>query len=238
MVTRGKFGGFVLTDRGRDYLAEHFHNTKNRELAETLGISETAMHRFARTLGLKKDPEFVRQTQSEAKEAAARAIKAMKWRDPERYGRFMESARRNLTRAGDGGTTFRELRKNPEKWRVMREKAHRALEERRERDRRRIRMGLEPLTRLGLGHTDGRKPSIYKARYYLKKRRYVPSNDDMKIVYYNQETLRREKLEAKYSRMFGLKFLQQEGAAVRKVVVVPDWSDGSQTHGDYFTGYM
>lgn len=48
----------VLTDEQREYLVENFHNTLNKELAAHLGFSEGTLHRFARALGLKKDPEW------------------------------------------------------------------------------------------------------------------------------------------------------------------------------------
>lgn len=42
-------------------LKELFPVTANPEMAEMLGISESTMHRKARELGLKKDPEYIKQ---------------------------------------------------------------------------------------------------------------------------------------------------------------------------------
>lgn len=62
----------VLTPRQEAWLCRHFRNTRNAELAARLGISETSLHRFARSLGLTKTPQFMRKCQA-ATAAAAKA---------------------------------------------------------------------------------------------------------------------------------------------------------------------
>ena len=62
----------TLTQRQEAWLCRHFRNTRNAELAARLGISESSLRRFARSLGLTKTPQFMRKCQA-ATAAAAKA---------------------------------------------------------------------------------------------------------------------------------------------------------------------
>lgn len=62
----------TLTAQEIKWLQNHFRNTKNAELAEHLGISETALHRYAREYGLTKTRQFMNKCQA-ATAAAAKA---------------------------------------------------------------------------------------------------------------------------------------------------------------------
>lgn len=59
-----------LSDQELDWLIKKFGTTENWELADTLGISESTLHRLARRFGLKKGRAFMRQAQQEAAKAA------------------------------------------------------------------------------------------------------------------------------------------------------------------------
>ena len=48
----------TLTPEQEAYLREHYHNTLNKDLAAHCGFSEGTLHRFARAMGLKKDPDW------------------------------------------------------------------------------------------------------------------------------------------------------------------------------------
>ena len=62
-----------LTEREVKWLQNHFPNTKNAELAEHLGISESALHRYARQYGLKKTRQFMHKCQAATTAAAKRS---------------------------------------------------------------------------------------------------------------------------------------------------------------------
>lgn len=59
ILNRGRkifWTGQMLAD-----LKEFFPVTENPEMADMLGVSESTMHRKARELGLKKDPDYIKQ---------------------------------------------------------------------------------------------------------------------------------------------------------------------------------
>ena len=60
----------TLTEKQENWLKKHFLHTKNAEIAQKLGISETAVHRFARALGLKKSRQYMVKCQRETADAA------------------------------------------------------------------------------------------------------------------------------------------------------------------------
>lgn len=45
----------ALTEKQQAYIVRHFKNTKNDILMQKLGISHSALHRFAQEQGLKKN---------------------------------------------------------------------------------------------------------------------------------------------------------------------------------------
>lgn len=55
-----------LSPKAETWIIKHFKHTKNAEIAERWGISETTLHRFARAHGLKKTLEFQRKCQEHA----------------------------------------------------------------------------------------------------------------------------------------------------------------------------
>lgn len=63
----------TLTEKQENWLKKHFLHTKNAEIAQKLGISETAVHRFARALGLKKSRQYMVKCQRETADAAKRS---------------------------------------------------------------------------------------------------------------------------------------------------------------------
>lgn len=64
----------VLSEKQEKWLIKHFKHTKNKEIAERLGIAEVSLHRIARRMGLTKSKQFVAKCQAErvAKAAATR----------------------------------------------------------------------------------------------------------------------------------------------------------------------
>lgn len=61
----------ILDDKAQAWIIKHFKHTKNAEIAERFGISETTLHRFARAHGLTKTPQFQRKCQAATSAAAA-----------------------------------------------------------------------------------------------------------------------------------------------------------------------
>ena len=54
MRTAWNKGSLMITPQQVEWLKENFANEENFIIADTLGISETTMHRYARLFGLKK----------------------------------------------------------------------------------------------------------------------------------------------------------------------------------------
>lgn len=63
-------GGKALTDKELDWLVKRYAGTDNFTLADTLGVSESTLHRLARRFGLKKSPAYMRKCQRETAAAA------------------------------------------------------------------------------------------------------------------------------------------------------------------------
>ena len=63
-------GGKALTDKELDWLVKRYADTDNFTLADTLGVSESTLHRLARRFGLKKSPAYMRKCQRETAAAA------------------------------------------------------------------------------------------------------------------------------------------------------------------------
>lgn len=56
-----------FTDEERAYIAEHYHNTGNTQLAKILGRSKVSIFSFAKRMGLKKDEGFISPTDNRIK---------------------------------------------------------------------------------------------------------------------------------------------------------------------------
>lgn len=59
-----------VTDKQREWLSKHFHNTKNEEIAERFGWSHGFLHRLAREMGLRKTDRFLAKCQRNAADKA------------------------------------------------------------------------------------------------------------------------------------------------------------------------
>ncbi|MBR6280835.1 MAG: hypothetical protein IKR32_06025, partial [Bacteroidales bacterium] len=134
----------ILTPRQEAWLCRHFRNTKNAELAARLGISETSLHRFARSLGLTKTPQFMRKCQA----ATAAAAKASHLRNGTYPPKGYRIPRSEEFQFKPGETPLDRLGKRREKKRVEKALATRNATIRDERLR--IRWGLEQRTRMKL----------------------------------------------------------------------------------------
>lgn len=177
----------TLTPGQLKWLEEHFKHTRNAEAARRLGISETSLHRFARRLGLKKTPQFMRKCQR----ATADAAKASHLRNgtypPKGY--IIPGSENNRFRKGE--TSLQRIGKRKERIRVEKSAASRRqiLKE----ERARALFGIPRKTRLNVV----RRPRyIACQRYYLRKLGYLIDRGSF-VAYYTPETRRSPSFEAR-----------------------------------------
>lgn len=105
VVTDMKGHKIELTEKQRAYLAKHFKNTKNKDLAEKLGISLRSVVRIGREMGLTKTKQFMRKTQANCSAHSVMSYKRMKVENPERYVELREIGLRNLKAGWRRNTT-------------------------------------------------------------------------------------------------------------------------------------
>lgn len=151
----------VLTGDQRQWLRDNFATTLNKDCAAHLGISESSLHRFAREMGLKKDPEWFHALVIERCQLMARLTKGV-GNDGKRN--LMMGARHRFRK----GQTNRE-RYGDEK---ERQRIQRAAATRREtirKERQRVRWGLPQQTKL---RVFGNRKATY-IRHSLKRAGYI-----------------------------------------------------------------
>ena len=200
----------ALTERQTKWLTAHYKHTKNAEIAARLGISESYLHRVARSLGLKKTKQFMRKTQANA---TAHAQVAMANETPEQKERRRQQANqnRNPDRCFKPGIyalgckTAEELAKIDAKraatWRKTRQD-----------DEMRLNWYGEQQTKFHYRrHPDPEKNRrLTKLRHYFRKIGYdIPSRSGM-VAYFDDETKRTPKLEAE-ARNLGM-IIRQKAA--------------------------
>ena len=192
-------GRLKISPEQMDYLIKNFANEENFILADTLGISESSLHRYARMHGLKKSRAFMRRCQVEATAAAkyfnevSGRNKALseKMRNGGMPAKFIER------RFSKGDTLWNRC---PEKMRKARRLGGQSLHATWEEERQRARLGIAPRTKLKVG-TGEDKVTVKKRcskRAYLRSRGYVI---DGNIAYYDDKTKRSPFLERR-DRMF------------------------------------
>ena len=194
-----------LTEKQRAYLAKHFKNTKNKDLAEKLGISLRSVVRIGREMGLTKTKQFMRKMQANSCAHMAKSNRRMKVENPERYAELREIGLRNLKVGWQTQETLRKLRN---------------------RDRVRIAMGLEPLTKLGIGCLSKEGLRRYKAKWALRKHWGYIAEGPGRTVYYT-DSMRRSPKEHLYEKRYGIRFEPWTGEErkAKEVKLPPDWKD-------------
>lgn len=167
----------TFTDEQRDWLIEHFSTTLNKDCADYLGVSMRTMIRFARELGLEKDPAWLHGIYMERVRIAARANKGegnkgvanlLKYGEPYRFKK--------------GETSRQRLGNEREKERIR--KAVASLRETRRKERMRVNWGLEQQTKLRV--VRNKKKTVM--RHTLKKRGYIIPFRGASVVYYTDNT--------------------------------------------------
>ena len=213
----------TITAEQEAWLKENFPNLLNTELCAHLGLSNTALHRFARLYGLKK---------SQANRAAVVAKQREGYekfrRDTKRFNEF----RRRVSRITSSMPhSFCNVRYNP--WEKLSDErkaeANRKRSEKwqatRRRDILRIKMGLKPLSKFPARFLKESSPESLKrnkAKWNLV-RKYGYEDGGGLTMFYGENT-RRSKCEHLFVKRYGIKFVEKVSER-SDVIVAPDWSD-------------
>ena len=177
----------ILTSEQEEWLKNNFPNKKNIELAEHLGFSETAVHRFAKKFGLKKSEEFKKMWYNNAIEGARKWFRIHGSNLPP--GWVIPGSDKH--RFKKGVTSLERLGKEKEeqRQRKMRDSRNKTIKT----ERARILFGLEQKTKLKLIAMDRKKVHF---RYYVRKQGYIV-DDDARVIYYTNTTKRGKRIESK-----------------------------------------
>lgn len=213
-----------LTDKETAWLKKHFCHTKNADIMAKFGIKHSHLHDIANELGLKKTRQFMRKMQANCTEQARLANERIKKEDTERWEKIMEIKRKNLKTGFKKGESNKD-RLSRKKYEQCMAKMVETMKRKRDRDRARVSLGLEPLTRLSLGIPSKRRHALYMAKYHLS-RAYGYERGEGLTMYVTEYT-RRTTTEYIYIRRYGMKFVVkgEDNPTARAVRLPPDWSD-------------
>lgn len=185
-----------LTQQQYEYLTQNFANTKNKDLAETLGTSESSLFRMQCELKLKKSNEFIDKLRQKAQAAAARMNRL----------RGNDVGKKNLLAYGKDtrfkkGHRQRDHFESEEEYQAMLASRGQTLSEMYSKERMRVRWGLPQQTNLKVTRATRSKINL---RYNLRNRGYIiyrASND----AFITEGTNRSERMEQRAERM-GIRF--------------------------------
>ena len=170
----------TLTAREIQWLQNHFRNTKNAELAEHLGISETALHRYAREYGLTKTRQFMSKCQA-ATTAAAKASHLRNGTYPPKGYRIPRSEEFCFKK---GERPVDRIGKRREKKRIEKAAASRRVTVREEKAR--VLFGFKQLTKM---RVIAQPRHIALQRNYLRRLGYIVARGSL-TAYYTPDTKR------------------------------------------------
>ena len=177
----------TLTQKQEKWLKKHFLHTKNAEIAEKLGISESAVHRFARALGLKKSRQYMAKCQRETADAAKKSHRLNGTYPPKGYK--IPGSEKYQFKPGETCRDRIGAKREAERIRKSVEKRKQTYKNERARDV----WGFEQRTKLRVIKQPQAKIQL---RYYLKKCGYIVDNV-ARIAYYTDTTKRGKRIEAK-----------------------------------------
>ena len=168
----------VLTDEQQQWLRDNYATTLNKDCAAHLGISESSVHRWARQLGLTKDPDWfhalvmerVRMMAAVNRGSGNHGKKNLHLGEPHRFRK--------------GQTNRERFGEENERRRIQRAAATRRETIRKERMR--IRWGLPQETKLRVISN----PQARYARYALKSRGYIIPGRGSMEAYWDENTTR------------------------------------------------
>lgn len=181
-----------LTPKQEAWLIRHFKHTKNAEIAEKLGISESGVHRAARQLGLKKTPQFRRKVQMEV--AAAAKLSHLRHGTYPPKGYIIPGSEK--FRFKPGVNNLERIGKEREEARIRK-----AVESRKKTwryEHARYIFGVPRKTKLRVAQQPRQR---ILDRCYLKRRGYI-IDDPNCIAYWTADTRRATRLEARPRRYY------------------------------------
>ena len=191
----GKTSKITLTPEQEKWLTAHFKHTKNEEIGERLGISQSSLHRFARELGLTKTKQFMRKVQKNTSERA-KASHLINGTYPPKGYRIPRSEEFQFKK---GVTNLQRLGKAGERKRVEKSAASRRKTFKVERARKLF--GLPQQTKLRVMREPRGKTCH---RWYLKKRGYIIDEKEL-IAYWTEDTRRATILEKRPRQWYRFK---------------------------------
>lgn len=177
----------TLTEKEVKWLSANFRNTKNAELAAHLGISESALHRYAREYGLTKTARFMHKCQA-ATTAAAKASHLRNGTYPPKGYRIPRSEEFCFKK---GEKPIDRLGKRGEKKRITKAAATRRATFREEKAR--VMFGLKQRTKL---RVVAQPRHIALQRHYLRGLGYIVARGSL-TAYYTPDTKRSATFEAR-----------------------------------------
>ena len=191
----GKTSKITLTPEQERWLVAHFKHTKNEEIGERLGISQSSLHRFARELGLTKTKQFMRKVQKNAADKAKASHLRNGTYPPKGY-RIPRSEEFGFKK---GVSNLQRLGKAGERRRVEKSAASRRKTFKVERARKLF--GLPQQTKLRVMREPRGKTCH---RWYLKKRGYIIDDREL-IAYWTEDTRRSTILEKRPRQWYKFK---------------------------------
>ena len=198
-LTTAKVIGRKLTEKETEWLVRHYKHTRNEDIQRRFGMGHSMLHRYARALGLKKTPQFMRKTQENAAKAAYASHKRNGTFPPKGY-RIPRSAEFCFQK-GESNKT----RLTPEKFAETVAKSAASRRKTYEAEVRRVHWGFDQRTRLKVVKQTKSKVNY---RYRLRKRGYEEDPADHNKYYYTRKTKRSLTMEENASK-WGIKFEQR-----------------------------
>ena len=194
----GKTDRITLTPEQERWLVKHFKHTRNEELGERLGISQSSLHRFARELGLTKTRQFMRKVQRNAADKAKESHLRNGTYPPKGY----RIPRSEEFQFKAGVTPVERLGKRRERKRI--ERSAESLRKTLREEKARMLFGVPRKTRLRVVKEPRGKTC---QRWYLKKRGYILDEREL-IAYWTEDTRRATILEGKPRRWYRFRPLE------------------------------
>lgn len=183
------------------WLKEHYANTKNDDIMKELGISFSTLHRLARQYRLKKSKEFMESLTHDGWKAAKAKGVATNY-EANRVGakRYWAHCKANgIPHCGFKASISNAERWGEERWAQIKARAHAKRCKTIARDKRRVKLGLEPLT--GLVKSVKMSREEIQLRNYMKKRYgYIVRRGDA-VIRHDDQTQRFEAVEEHAKRL-------------------------------------
>lgn len=184
---KDQFKPIVLSEDQEEWLVRHFKNTKNKEIAEHLGVTVRAVTRLARKRGLKKTKSFLKKCQDEGIAKANAYNRANNNFRPKGY--VIPNREQTQFRKGEKPIDRLGAKREAERIEKMRKSRAATLK----MEKARALFGLPRQTKLAVI----RKPKSQVAmRYALRKKGYIIERGGT-TAYYNENTNRSLVLENK-----------------------------------------